>query len=211
MLVFFDGGEAADRRVEAVVGVVVVALTDLAEQDGAGAGLDVEVVVQVLRDVDALARGQTDLRAGRDGICLAVAVDGHVGDLVDGLIGQAVVDADEHVAAAAVDDVLGLVPVEMVWGILPFLHVEQLLGVDLRILVLHGAIAVADGDEREADLVEITETVVRDVPAEHAVAHLVVFVALGLPLLGREAAERRQVAMLPRAHGFELLERFVDL
>ena len=59
-----------------------VALADFAEQDGAGAGLDVEVVVQVLRDVDALARGQADLRAGRDGIGLAVAVDGHVGDSV---------------------------------------------------------------------------------------------------------------------------------
>ena len=133
-------------------------------------------MVQVLRDVDALARGQADLRAGRDGICLAVAVDGHVGDLVDGLIGQAVVDADAHVAAAAVDNVLGLVPVEMVRGILPFLHVEQLLGVDLWILVRHLAVAVADGDEREADLVKIAETVVGNIPAEHAVAHLVVFV-----------------------------------
>lgn len=62
-LVLLDFRETADRRVEAVVGVVVVALADLAEQDGAGAGLDGEVVVQVLRDVDALARGQTDLRA----------------------------------------------------------------------------------------------------------------------------------------------------
>ena len=168
-------------------------------------------MVQVLRDVDALARGQADLRAGRDGIGLAVAVDSHVGDFVDGLVGQAVVDADEHVAAAAVDDVLGLVPVEMVRGILAFLHVEQLFRIDLRILVLHGAIAVADGDEREANLVEITETVVRDVPAEHAVAHLVVFVALGLPLLGRKIAERRQIAMLLPAHGLKLLERFVDL
>ena len=56
-------------------------------------------------------------------------------------------DPNEDVTTAAIDDVLGLVPVEMVWGILPFLHVEQLLGVDLWILVLHGAIAVADGDE----------------------------------------------------------------
>ena len=79
-------------------------------------------------------------------------VDGDVAFIVDLLVGQGVIDPDQHIAAAAVDDVLGLVPVEMVWGILPFLHVEQLLGVDLRILVLHGAIAVADGDEREADL-----------------------------------------------------------
>lgn len=56
-------------------------------------------------------------------------------------------DPNEDVTTAAIDNVFGLVPVEMVRGILPFLHVEQLLGVDLRILVLHGAIAVADGDE----------------------------------------------------------------
>ncbi len=168
-------------------------------------------MVQVLRDVNALARGQTDLRTGWDGICLAVAVDSYVGDLVDGLVGQAVVDADEHVAAAAVDDVLGLVPVEMVRGILAFLHVEQLFRIDLRILVLHGAIAVADGDEREANLVEITETVVRDVPAEHAVAHLIVFVSDGLPLFRRKIAERRQIAMLLPAHGLKLPECFVDL
>ena len=138
-------------------------------------------------------------------------MDGHVGDFVDGLVGQAVVDADEHVAAAAVDDVLGLVPVEMVRGILAFLHVEQLFRIDLRILVLHGAIAVADGDEREADLVEITETVVRDVPAEHAVADLIVFVSDGLPLFRRKIAERRQIAVLLPAHGLELPECFVDL
>ena len=65
----------------------------------------------------------------------------------------------------------------MVRGILAFLHVEQLLGVDLRILVLHGAIAVADGDEREADLVKIAETVVGNIPAEHTVTDFVIFVS----------------------------------
>ena len=201
----------ADGGIKAVVGVVVVALADFAEQDGAGAGLDVEVVVQVLRDVNALARGQADLRAGRDGICLAVAVDSHVGDLVDGLIGQAVVDADEHVAAAAVDDVLGLVPVEMVCSHLSLFQIQQLFRVDLRIFFRLCAAAVTDGDEREADLVKITKTEICDIPAEHAVAHLVVFVSDGLPLFRRKMAERRQIAMLLPAHGLELLERFVDL
>ena len=146
-------------------------------------------MVQVLRDVNALARGQTDLRTGWDGICLAVAVDSYVGDLVDGLVGQAVVDADEHVAAAAVDDVLGLVPVEMVRGILAFLHVEQLFRIDLRILVRHGTISVANRDKRKTEVVKVALTIIRDIPAEHTVAHFIVFMALRLPLLGREVTE----------------------
>ena len=77
----------------------------------------------------------------------AVAVDSHVGFFANGLVGQAVVDADEDIAAA-VDDVLGLVPMEMIWGILSLFHVQQLLGVDLRIFVRHFTVAVADRDER---------------------------------------------------------------
>ena len=92
----------------------------------------------------------------------------------------------------------------MVWGILPLFHIEQLFGVDLRILLLHGAVAVADGDERHTDFVKVAETVIGDVPAEHTVADFVVLVTFGFPFLRRKIAERRQVAMLPRAHGFEL-------
>ena len=92
----------------------------------------------------------------------------------------------------------------MVWGILPLFHIEQLFGVDLRVLILHSAVAIADGDERHADLVKVTETVISNVPTEHTVADFIVFVPLGLPFFRRKMAERRQVAMLPRAHGFEL-------
>ena len=74
--VFFDLREAADRRVEAVVGVVVAALADLAEQNGAGARLDREVVVHSLRDPEAFARTQTDLRARGNRALQAVAVVG---------------------------------------------------------------------------------------------------------------------------------------
>ena len=107
--VFFDLREAADRRVEAVVGVVVAALADLAEQNGAGARLDREVVVHSLRDPEAFARTQTDLRARGNRALQAVAVDGHVGLIINFFIRQAVVHADEAVTAAAVDNVLGLV------------------------------------------------------------------------------------------------------
>ena len=116
-LVLFDGGEAAHRRVEAVVRVVVVALAHFAEKDVAGAGLHAEVVVEALRDVDAFAGGEADLRAGGDGVGVPVGVDRHVGLVVDLLVREGVVDADEDVAAAAVDDVLGLVPVEVVRGV----------------------------------------------------------------------------------------------
>lgn len=82
-------------------------------------------------------------------------------------------------------------------------HVQQLLGVDLRIFVRHFTVAVADRDERHTNLVKVAETVIGDVPAEHTVAHLVVFMPLGLPFFGREVAERRQEAMLACAHSFE--------
>ena len=59
-------------------------------------------MVHILLNVDTLARCQAYLCPGRHRIRPAVAVDSHVGDLVDGLVGQAVVDAYEHVAFAAI-------------------------------------------------------------------------------------------------------------
>ena len=67
--------------------------------------------------MDALAGGQADLRPGVDGVGAPIGVDGDVGLIVDLLVRQGVIDADQDVAAAAVDDVLGLVPVEVVGGV----------------------------------------------------------------------------------------------
>ena len=106
-LVLLDGGEAAHRRVEAVIRVVVVALADLSQEDRPAAGLHREVVIQPLLDMDALAGGQADLRPGVDGVGAPIGVDGDVGLIVDLLVRQGVIDADQDVAAAAVDDVLG--------------------------------------------------------------------------------------------------------
>lgn len=71
--------------------------------------------------------------------------------------------------------------------------------------------AVADGDEGEAEFVKIAEAEIRDIPAEHTVAHFIVFMALRLPLPGREVTEWRQIVLVFFAHGLQLPERFVDL
>ena len=73
------------------------------------------------------------------------------------------------------------------------------------------AAAVADGDEGEPEFVKIAEAEIRDIPAEHTVAHFIVFMALRLPLPGREVTEWRQIALVFFAHGLQLPERFVDL
>ena len=73
------------------------------------------------------------------------------------------------------------------------------------------AAAVADRDERKADALEIAETVVRDVPAQRAVAHLVVLVPLFPPLRRREGAKRREITALAAAELLHLAQRAVDL
>ena len=98
-LILLDGGEAPGRRVEVVVGVVVIALADLADEHRAGAGLDVEVVVEPLGDGQAHAGLQLHLGAGGHHPGLAVHVDGDVAFAVHGLVLMGVEHADEQVAA----------------------------------------------------------------------------------------------------------------
>ena len=89
-------------------------------------------------------------------------------------------------------------------------ELKKLLGIDLGIFFSHGTVAVADRNERHTDLIEVSHSVVGNVPAEHAVPYFVIFVADMLPLFRREAAEWRQIAMLSSAHGFELAQCLVD-
>ena len=85
--IFFDLRETTHRRIEAIVGVVVVALADFAQKNSAGTGFDLEIMIHVLLDMDALTRRQAHLRSGRNRIGSAIAVDGHIGFAVDGLVG----------------------------------------------------------------------------------------------------------------------------
>ena len=160
-------------------------------------------VQHILLDMDALARRQARPCPGWDCVCPAVTVNRHVRYFVDGLIGQAVVYADEAVAAAAVDDVLSFEPVEVIRGHLALFQIQQLLRVDLRIFFRLRAAAVADGDKREPEFVKVTEAVISNIPAEHTVADFIVLVTLFLPLLRGKIAERRQIALVFRAHGFK--------
>ena len=143
-LIFLDLRKTANRRIEAVVGVVVVALADLAQQDGSSAGLNRKIMIQALINENAFTGFQTDLRPGRNGIAFAVGVDFPVRFIIDFFIRKTIVHPDQYVAAAAVDDVLSLEPVEMVRCVLPFPQIQQLFRIDLRILVRHGTISVAN-------------------------------------------------------------------
>ena len=86
-LVLLDFWEAADWGIEAVVRIVVVALADFAQKNSDGNGFDLEIMIHVLLDMDALTRRQAHLRSGRNRIGSAIAVDGHIGFAVDGLVG----------------------------------------------------------------------------------------------------------------------------
>ena len=167
-------------------------------------------MVKPLLDENGLAGGQTDLGARGNGIGSAVGMHGYVAFVVHFLIGGGVVNPDENVSAAPVDNILSLIPVEVVGGVLALLQVQQLLGIDLGILFRHNLAAVADGDQRETQLVKFALAVVGDVPAQTAVTDLVVLMALGFPFLGGKVAEGGQVAAVLPAHGFQLAQRLVD-
>ena len=85
--VFFNLWEPADWGIEAVIRIVVVALADFAQQNSAGTGFDLEIMIHVLLDMDALTRRQAHLRSSRNCIGSAIAVDGHIGFAVNGLVG----------------------------------------------------------------------------------------------------------------------------
>ena len=161
--------------------------------------------------MDAFARRQADLRARRDRYEAAVARDGDVRRPVHAFVRPRQVDPDQQGPAAAVDDVLRLEPVEMPRRVLSFLQVQQFFRVDFRVAVRHGAVAVADRDQGKADAVKITLAVVGDVPAQAAVADLVVFMPFPAPFLRGKMTERGQIAVLPRAHGFHFPDGPVDL
>lgn len=102
-----------------IVAVVVVALADLPDQDRPGPGLYGKIVVEALRDVDALPRYKADLRPRRYRQAAAVARNGDVRASIHALIRQREVDPEQQDAAPAVDDVLRFEPVKMPGRVLP--------------------------------------------------------------------------------------------
>ena len=106
--ILLDLRESSHLLIETVIHVIVVALADLTQQDGTSAGLNRKIMIQPLINENAFTRFQPDLRSGRNGIAFAVGVDFHVRFIIDFFVWKTIVDADQYVAAAAVDDVLHL-------------------------------------------------------------------------------------------------------
>ena len=163
--VLFNGGESTHGRIKAVIASIVIALADFAQQNRTGTWLHFKVVVQILLNEDGFTRSQTDLGSCGNRISTTIRMDGNVGFIVDRFIGIGVIDPDQYIAAASVDDILGLEPMEMVRRILAFFQVQQLFRINLGILVGHLLMTVADRNERESHLVKVTHTVVGDIPA----------------------------------------------
>ena len=93
---------------------------------------------------------------------------------------------------------------------MPPLQVEQLFGIGLRIALFFLQVAVSQGNQRKAHLIETAEAVIRDIPSEHVVPDLVKLVSLLLPLLRCEIAEGRQRDPIIADHAFHLFQRCVD-
>jgi hypothetical protein len=160
--------------------------------------------------MDALSGGQSDLGARGDSIGAAICMDGDGRFIVNGLVRMGVVHPDEYIAAAPIDDILSFEPMEVIGGILAFLQIKQLLGIDLRILIGHIPVAVTDGNQGKAELIKVAETIVGDIPTQAAVPDFVIFMSFFFPFPGRKMAEGRQIAAMLPAHGLKLFQGFVD-
>ena len=98
----------------------------------------------------------------------------------------------QDISTATVDNILCLKPVEMVRAVLPLFHIEQLFRIDLRILFRQLPVSVADGNQRHADFVKITQAVIRDIPAQPALSDFIQLMPCPLPFIRRQTAERRK-------------------
>lgn len=86
---------------------------------------------------------------------------------------------------------------------------HDLLGVHLGVLwILH--IAIAQGDQSQALVLEVTFTVIGDIPAQGVITDLIPFVTLFGPLLRSEAQVWRNPELVLVEQGLELLDDRID-
>lgn len=78
-------------------------------------------MVEELLDVDGLAGCQTNLCSGRNSVGSTIGMNSDITFIVDGFVRLGIVHPDQYISTAAVDDILRLIPVEMVGRILPLL------------------------------------------------------------------------------------------
>ena len=189
--VLYDVGEAAERLMEAVILLVVVDCRDFTDEHAAAGSP--EAVIEIGRKGDALAGREDDGIPGTHSAAHAVCAN------QDGTVGQLsvicrIVEPDHEVASSAVDDVLGLGPVEMHGCDLIRVDNHDLLRIDLAPLASEviGS-AVTQGEEEKAKVVVVTLPKICDIPAQAIVDDLANLQALGSPFLGAPIGKGRQV------------------
>ena len=167
-----------------------------------------EIVIQIRLDGNALSGTQPYLRSRGNRVLPPVTVYPHI-RVSQPLLPAGIIYAYEHIASSPVDDILHLIPVEMHGRRLSFLHVQQLFRIGLCVLI-HGHIAVSQGDEGESHLVKIPHSKIRDIPSQHVVPDLIVFMALFVPFFRCKITERGQFKGASVNHLFHVPQCPVD-
>lgn len=99
---------------------IIIALTNFSQQHITSTELNLKVVVHPLWSVNRFIKSQTDVSAGRNSIGTAIGVNGNIEFVIDGLIRVRIIDTNQHITTALVNDILGFVPMEVIGRILAF-------------------------------------------------------------------------------------------
>lgn len=158
-----------------------ISLTDFPQQHRTASFFHREVVIHILLNMCALARSQSALGTCRYRICTVICMYLYIGSVIDLIIEQVVIDSDQNITAASINDVFCFVPMEMIGRLLSHFQIQQLFRIDLWVLVCHGSIAVANGNKRKTKFVKVPHAVVSDSPPQHAVSDFVLFMTNRLP------------------------------
>ena len=167
-----------------------------------------EGVIKLFGVGHAHAGGETDNGTCGNGVMSAVHLN------FDILVRKIVVfvgsvNLDHKVSAAAVDDVLLLIPVIVVGSDLIFLDDHDFFGIYLFVVGIE-SVAVAKGKEEKTAAAEIARTEIGDVPTENISANFVILVIFFLPLLGGEICEGRKQELVLVEEGDGIFYDFVD-
>ena len=156
---------------------------------------------------NALAGAEPENLARLKGALHAVDLDGerNVQLLLGLLVGLPHLLAES--AASAVDDILGLEPMEMGGGLLAYADCHYLLAIGLAAFA---DIAVADGDEGQADLFEISAAEIGDVPAEAVLTDFIALMSLFGPVFRSPVRSFRKVEAELIEHGLCVFDDLVN-
>lgn len=195
--------------IKPVIFHIIVAHGDLPDQHVAGSRLHREVVVLMRPQGNALSRAQQHARSRRRIVRTAVGIH------QNRLIGQTafpviLVNRDDQISSAPVNDILALFPVKMHRRPLAFLEHNQLLRVNLLVPVII-LISISQGNQGKSHLLPVSHAEIRDIPAQHIIPDFIVLMALLFPVLPGPGAERRQHKPMLPCQPLHIADAAVDL